>query len=155
IRLNCSDGTATQYQMDKSEWEFHEDSRVDAAVAPMRWRDSDLLRKYDLQAISTQEFLTDELIERFQITPGEELYFPGLFVKHPGNQSNIPILRTGTIAALPKEPVFTKRGLARGYLAELRSIGGHSGSPVFVHREGHEGYEINQLMPDKRPWRVF
>lgn len=37
------------------------------------------------------------------------------------------------MAALDEEPVLTKRGLIQAYLVEARSIGGLSGSPVFVN----------------------
>ncbi len=58
----------------------------------------------------------------------------GLFTEHYGNQQNLPIVRSGIIAAMPTEPLEdTTTGLEYyAYLAEVRSIGGLSGSPVFV-----------------------
>ena len=49
---------------------------------------------------------------------------------------NIPITRIGNIAAMPDEPVSTKLGPMDAYLVESRSIGGLSGSPVFVNTGG-------------------
>jgi hypothetical protein len=45
-------------------------------------------------------------------------------------------MRTGTIAAMPGELITTKLGDTTAYLAEARSIGGLSGSPVFTHLGG-------------------
>jgi hypothetical protein len=68
---------------------------------------------------------------------GELVYFPGLFSERPGVSKNIPVLRTGTIAALPEESFKTRVGGVEAYLIEARSIGGHSGSPVFVNQNGY------------------
>jgi hypothetical protein len=44
----------------------------------------------------------------------------------------MPIVRTGTIAAMPEERINSDFGLIDAYLVEARSINGLSGSPVFV-----------------------
>jgi hypothetical protein len=56
-------------------------------------------------------------------------------VHRAGKQRNIPIVRTGVIAAMPsQDEPFTRKGKQyHAYLAEMRSIGGLSGSPVFVY----------------------
>jgi hypothetical protein len=64
---------------------------------------------------------------------GDEVFLPGLFVNHTGTERNIPIVRIGNIAAMPDEPVESKIGPLDAYLVEARSIGGLSGSPVFVN----------------------
>jgi hypothetical protein len=51
-----------------------------------------------------------------------------------GKKENILIVRIGNLAMLPGEPVPTKLGDMDAYLIEARSIGGISGSPVFVRR---------------------
>jgi hypothetical protein len=61
-----------------------------------------------------------------------------LFVRHKGRERNIPILRTGTIASLPEEPVTLigadgKEREIKAYLVETHSVGGLSGSPVFAN----------------------
>ena len=45
---------------------------------------------------------------------------------------NLPIVRLGAIAAMPGEYIKTDWGCLRAYLIEARSIGGLSGSPVFI-----------------------
>jgi hypothetical protein len=57
-----------------------------------------------------------------------------LFANHYGKDRNIPIMRVGNIAAMPEEKVSVKDfGQVDAYLVEVRSIGGLSGSPVFVY----------------------
>ena len=56
----------------------------------------------------------------------------GLYTSQYGSVRNIPIARTGNVAAIPDEPVWTGRGFAAGYLVEARSIAGLSGSPAFL-----------------------
>ncbi|HUE74402.1 MAG TPA: hypothetical protein VMP01_26200 [Pirellulaceae bacterium] len=140
FRLNEKAGTSTWVRIPRGDWEFHEDDKIDAAIGRLHCLgDDDFVEKFDHSAVGEEMFLTQEAIEGLRIRPGENLFFPGLFCRFPGNQANLPILRTGTIAALPTEQTRTSRGLARVYLAELRSIGGHSGSPVFVHLD-HEAW---------------
>ena len=65
---------------------------------------------------------------------GDEVFISGLFSHHYGESRNIPIVRIGNLAALREEPVFTPSfGAMDAYLIEARSIGGLSGSPVFVN----------------------
>lgn len=63
---------------------------------------------------------------------GDEVFALGLFSAVPGNHSNMPIVRCGNIAMMPTEQVQTELGYTDVYLVEARSIGGMSGSPVFV-----------------------
>ena len=134
FRLNRQDGTYEWQKTGFADWEMHDDERVDVAVLSLNWSHEDTFNKFDHRAIGTDTFLTNELIESFKILPGENLFFPGLLVSHPGTRRNIPILRIGSIAAMPREPIATSSGMAMAYLAEIRSTGGHSGSPVFVDR---------------------
>jgi len=60
----------------------------------------------------------------------------GLFSRLAGTKQNVPIVRTGNLAMMPGEKVPTTFGEIDAYLIEARSIGGLSGSPVFV-RETH------------------
>jgi hypothetical protein len=81
------------------------------------------------------EMLADsQVLKSRGIGIGDELFAVGLFVQRAGSTRNIPIVRTGVIAAMPSkdEPFFRHGGEYHAYLAEMRSIGGLSGSPVFV-----------------------
>jgi hypothetical protein len=63
---------------------------------------------------------------------GDEVFVTGIFGHFVGNGRNHPIVRTGNIAMMPTEPIPTTRGMMDAYLIESRSLGGISGSPVFV-----------------------
>jgi hypothetical protein len=107
----------------------HPDPHVDAAVI-----------RLDLSSSSLKSWP----VERGCATPqslradgmglGDETFTIGLFSPHPGEAINEPIVRIGNLAAIPTEPVRTKNyGSVEAYLVETRSIGGFSGSPVFIH----------------------
>lgn len=130
------------------DWRFHPDSRVDLAAHYIpAWTP-----RYDHKFLSTKGFLTNEIIQKLRIGPGDELFFPGLVTKHPGIGRNQPIVRFGNIAAMPQEKVDTNLGYSHLYLADSRSIGGMSGSPVFSYlpsdREYHESVnDLDVLIP--------
>jgi len=65
---------------------------------------------------------------------GDDVLAVGLFTRREGTSRNIPIVRAGIIAAMPEESVYDAEAkeLFNGYLVEMRSISGLSGSPVFV-----------------------
>jgi hypothetical protein len=129
IRLNWKDGESRWAETDISSWYFHPTNpRVDVAVLRgLLPEDSDHL-VYPLSGI-----VTPAVIESEQLGHGSEVFLVGLFAHHSGQRRNIPIVRVGNIAALPEEPVETGIGSIDAYLIEARSIGGLSGSPVFVH----------------------
>ena len=76
--------------------------------------------------------MTEKVIKENEIEVGEEVFVTGLFSHHHGQSKNIPIVRVGNISAMPEEKIQTKEHLMDAYLIEARSIGGLSGSPVFV-----------------------
>jgi hypothetical protein len=128
LRLNFKDGNAYLVESDFKDWQSHPDeSEVDVAVLPFfDWHENE----YDHLIIHPTLFYNSA---RITIGTGDEVFLPGLFVNHYGRNRNIPIVRVGNIAAMPEEKVLTKAGLIDAYLVEARSIGGLSGSPVFVH----------------------
>src|SRR6185295_16646813 len=65
----------------------------------------------------------------------DDIYVVGLFAYRKGRHKNIPIVRSGIVAANPEGELIwdEDQGLwYTAYLIEVRSIGGLSGSPVFV-----------------------
>jgi hypothetical protein len=73
-----------------------------------------------------------------------------LFNSRGGTERNIPIVRAGVIAAMPGELIDDghAHGPFHAYLVELLSMGGLSGSPVFVHvREGPWHVHEPERMP--------
>lgn len=130
LRMNLNEGGTRDFRVEMDNWRFHEDTTFDAAVMPF------VIDQVacDHKAYPVDGFLTSELSERDQIGIGSDLFFVGLFKRHVPASKNVPILRVGNIAAMPEEPVHSGRGQAMLYLVESRSIGGLSGSPVFIYK---------------------
>src|SRR5437870_900956 len=127
IVVNSRDAGACLRPLPKH-WYYHPtDPSADVAVVPFP-----MTMEWDTLSVPTSQFLLPELMQRKQIGIGDEVFFPGLFTLAHGTKRNMPILRHGTIAMLPEEQIQTSSGYMDAYLIEARSIGGISGSPVFV-----------------------
>jgi hypothetical protein len=145
IRVNTKHGKVLDIRGTKDDrWWFHpiEPERVDVAVIPwMPPQTSDY--EVDAIAIPLRFFLDDKAIEENGIGPGDEVFMTGLFNKMTQQSRNLPIVRTGNVSLIPG-PGDLVPGLeiagngvdAEAYLVEARSIGGISGSPVFVRATG-------------------
>jgi len=141
IRINQKDKPSVILQSNLNQWKFHPSLSkptdkglyVDVAVLP--WPRSAQI--YDCLFIPSIGAVTTDVINSEGIGCGDEVFITGLFIPHFGLQRNLPIIRIGNIACMPDEPVQTKDyGRIEAYLVEARSIGGLSGSPVFVHLSG-------------------
>lgn len=155
-RFNRKEGSAATVPLvDNDQWIRYTSSAVDLAVCEY----SIDFNTYDCAAMRLQTFADDQTISRYGIGPGDELFTVGLFSLKEGRQRNIPIVRSGIIAAMPNqsEP-FTKDGEPYiAYLAEMRSIGGLSGSPVFVFID-HRNRLVPQsgiISPHQHDWSIF
>ncbi len=134
IRANKRNGTAVALKgLPSNPWWFHPTDRkhVDAAVtffAPAQ------LNELDIQHIPFNMFINHATLEVQHIGVGDEVFITGLFTKVTETAKNIPIVRTGTIAMIPGERIPFGDDFIDAYLIEARSIGGLSGSPVFVRQ---------------------
>ena len=129
VRINQLNGSVLHEHLPKTGWEVHPDKAVDIAVAPATVEEE----KYKISNVLLDRHpLTPEVIVEHDIGVGEDVITAGMFTRHIGLTSNRPIVRAGIISAMPNEPVETMRGPVIAYLVEVRSIGGLSGSPVFV-----------------------
>jgi len=128
FRLNTKD-EAIWLATDLCDWFYPDDPTIDVAVLPIKADQFNQGHK----CIPQSMFVTDEVLKNEAIGPGHDLFFPGLFVHHFGDARNLPIVRWGAIAAMPSERIRTRWNSINGILVEARSIGGLSGSPVFVH----------------------
>ena len=139
LRLNLRDGQVAIAKTPLEHWEVHPTDRsVDvAALQASPASDTDHL------AFSAEDFATEDFVKKEGVGLGDEVFLVGLFSEHYGKKRNIPIVRIGNIAAMPEEPVSVPGlGSIDAYLIEARSIGGLSGSPVFVNLGNvrvHEG----------------
>ena len=146
LRINLRNGHSQIFDIPSDKWIFHPDVARTVDVAVLRTAVSMLI--YDIAQVRLQrEMATDEVLTRWDIGIGDEVFFPGLFVHHSGQGQNLPIIRTGTIAAMRDEPIETGAGSISAYLVEARSIGGHSGSPVFVKMLAPRAYQKTSPRP--------
>jgi hypothetical protein len=130
IRENFPEGAKWLRSTNIDRWRTISDKTVDVAMLKIPidgdhagWPSGQLITKesakFDLKHIDL----------------GDEVFFPGMFWRHKGSARNIPIVRTGNIAALREEKIDTgddEYGPMDAYLVEVRSVGGLSGSPVFM-----------------------
>lgn len=125
-------------------WYFHEsDESVDVAV--LDWVPPTEL--IDCRSIPQDMFATDKAIGK-EFGIGDEVFITGLFGHHHGRRRNIPIIRIGNIAAMPEEKIAASCHWPEqeAYLIEARSLGGISGSPVFVHTLPYPSRRENKIV---------
>ena len=127
IRANTHDGTAKIINTERRWW-FSPLENIDLAFCPGRFS-PDL---YDILHVSMDNILTETSIRELQFSLGDDVFICGMYLSRIGETRNLPIVRTGTIAAMPSEMVRTSYGYHHVYLIEARSTGGLSGSPVFA-----------------------
>lgn len=141
IRLNTKLG-AYWYQTPTKDWLTHPaDSTIDVSVLRNVTLKPDAF-DHQFFPLSGSIGPTDKKGPGHRLGIGDELFLTGLFYQHAGNKRNIPIIRVGHLAAMNEEPVTASLGKdyyrdIDAYLIEGRSIGGLSGSPVFVYYEDY------------------
>lgn len=131
IRVNTTSGSTTTAISPISQWQYHSDSTVDAAV--ISWTPQQSI--FDYLPLPISMAVTSDVMVKHNIDAGDEVFLTGLFSNHYGQQKNLPIIRTGSIALISDEKIETNSpyGAMEAYLIEARSIGGLSGSPVFAY----------------------
>jgi hypothetical protein len=148
LGVNRKDGEPALIHADRVKWYFHpsEPKAVDAAVclfAPTNYAE------LDLQLITEHHFALKNKMPERGMGIGDEIAVVGLFTRFWGQKRLFPIVRTGNLAMLPTERVPARNFEPMDvYLAEGRSIGGLSGSPVFIRQtvnlmlKGEDGSDI-------------
>lgn len=153
MRANVKGGGFRDFEGKKDhKWCFHptEHDSTDVAVTSIPdVSDLDWVKLH-------HEFLLDEsLFAANGIGAGDDVFIIGLFNRMRGNSRNQPIVRTGNIALIPdpgERVPSVKIGInkyvdADAYLIEARSIGGVSGSPVFVRMTVREEVRVGFAQP--------
>jgi hypothetical protein len=130
VRINTKSGTAGWTSVGFDHWLLPDPgSSLDVALARVGIPDG-----ADHLLFPRSRILTASLVNELDIGVGEEVFITGLFAHHTGDLKNVPIVRVGNLASYPSEQIQAKGfGRMEAYLMEARSIGGLSGSPVFVH----------------------
>jgi Trypsin-like peptidase domain len=143
VRLDNHDGKAGVWRTKASDWKEHPGSSVDLCVYKCP---DEMAPLYPIMHIplplmaATEENLAKHIIA---LGVGDALFLTGLFENRIGDERNIPIIRVGTLSAMREEEIRWDKQLIDAYLVETHSIGGHSGSPVFVH--------YGSAMPQRTP----
>lgn len=143
VRLNTKAGDVDYKKTKLDRWQLHPDhsegrrqNYIDIAICNLvdykAWERTDI-GKFDFTFLDEEDLCSDDIIKKYSIGLGDEVVIPGLFHSHIGEVQNVPVIRTGNIAAMRGEPVPTSRGPMDAYLVEMRSIGGISGSPVLTN----------------------
>lgn len=126
FRLNTHAGKITTLGTKKSEWVIHPDGD-DIAVLPFAGYE-----QYKIWAIPQELFFNKATLNKYLFGVGDEVFMVGRFVGHEGRAKNLPSVRFGNISMVPEELVRYQNDEQEAFLVELRSIGGYSGSPVFI-----------------------
>jgi hypothetical protein len=129
IRLNRKQGDCGWMTVPTSAWFTHPtDPTLDVAVTKCGIPD-----ECDPLVIPYGMCVTDQVIHENEVNLGDEVFVVGLFRHHHGTRRNIPIVRVGNLASMGEERITTALGDMEAVLIEARSIGGLSGSPVFLN----------------------
>lgn len=137
IRANKKDGSLAEMKQEgPTQWWYHPTERDAVDAAAMLLPVNEVL-KLDFEMIHVSEFVDEEKITSRNLGIGDEVFIAGLFNNAKGVSKNIPIIRIGNVAMMPKEKIlFRTKNRPEQWLhadlLEARSIGGLSGSPVFI-----------------------
>jgi len=128
LLVNHREHGRTENRTRASDWLLHD--TADVAVLPLGGTDP----SFEVRVWPTHENVASELVVKEKnIGAGDDVFIAGLLTYHRGATRNLPVVRLGSIAAMPEDPVGLETGPDTVTLVEVRSIGGLSGSPVFVH----------------------
>ena len=79
--------------------------------------------------LSSALLANDEIIQKYEVQPGDELMVLGFPFGVESNESGFPILRSGRIASYPLIPTH----LTQSFLLDFEVFRGNSGGPVFIY----------------------
>ena len=149
LRLNTQSGYDF-YKIAADDWMKPDQSEKAVDIAACFWPFPGAFR---IKSVGVNQCATAEVVEREAVGVGLDIFLTGLFVEHHGRERNVPIVRVGNIASMPEESVSSRIGLMDAYLIETRSVGGLSGSPVFVQMGTHRPDAQYNLVrrPDNSP----
>jgi hypothetical protein len=137
-RVNLVSGGSHEMPADDVKWRYHPDSSVDLA-ATFLFLPGDV---FDHEYLDIEKSLVaPDVPPHKNVECGDLVHIVGLFRLHHGKQRNVAMVHTGHIAMLPNEnerlPIQDRQTgkvvEAVAYLAEVQTLEGLSGSPVFIH----------------------
>lgn len=133
LRVNLKNGSFDYVETMADDWFSNPDEPSDVAILSWSPPSTEI---YEITHIMSDMIQTENVKHFEKACVGDDVFIVGLFANHTGKKRNTPIVRAGNIAMLPdKDEKIENRyfGDMEAYLIESRSIGGLSGSPVYVH----------------------
>lgn len=134
IRINTEDGKSRFIDLGPEDWHFlRGGDDLSAADLSNEERAGDQVGHYRVDTL----IVDDMLIDRAEISVGEDVFMTGLYAEQHGGDRNTPAIRFGNLALLADEkaPIEQPNGNLRpSHLVDMRSRTGFSGSPVALYR---------------------
>jgi hypothetical protein len=127
IRMNTKDGKTDVFERTQKNWTCSSTDDLAVCAVP-----DSLFTVYSNKSVSFEQLLTEQQIFEHEIGPGDEVVAIGRFINHEGKQRNNPTVRFGFISQMPNEPIEYDGQHQESFLCEVKSIGGYSGSPVYL-----------------------
>jgi hypothetical protein len=148
IRMNREVGAPKEIPTVRKEWIFPANKYLDICAylfddnahqsdGELDYAKMNALGMFMLSHADKQKLGIPQGVPHYEVSLGEEVFVTGAFISRIGERKNIPIVRIGTIAAMPEEPVEFFSPTKPAYLVEIRSLGGLSGSPVLLNLRRH------------------
>lgn len=144
VRYAASDGAARVFETDDRQWHHHPDPNVDVSVLLMPITDASDAHAF---LIDVSTFITPSDLTNFDVRLGDDLCMVGRHINYDGKTTNNPTARFGYLCQFPLEKIKDDKGREfEAYLAQIPSLPGFSGSPVFLCQdESEKGMETNML----------
>jgi hypothetical protein len=128
ISVNTEYGSTTVLETDERTWSFHQNSDYDVAIHPVM-----MMPHYKMKFAPMDMLLTEADLENMDVRIGDDVALIGRFIDMDGKQMNTPTARFGHLAQMPGEPIVDDKGRSQPcFLAQVHSLPGFSGSPVFL-----------------------
>jgi len=147
VEMNTNQGISKRIELNnwypQNDWEDY-DSSVDIQISPFPEIDKEQLDYiafpdhafYRTDESSIKSSSPDEYPSHYGV--GSEVFVTGLYYFRTGRKRIQPIIRSGIISMMADEKMSSGTyGDMDAYLVEVVSLGGLSGSPVFVRKSGY------------------
>jgi len=143
IRLTTAAGETRVIGLNADDWILSPDDDLAVTRLPIN------ALGMPLESIPLGQFVDRGAVRDLDVGPGDDIFIVGRFGGHPGKSVNLPSVRFGTISMMPIERIRhpTIESIEQeSYLADLYTIRGYSGSPVFLWRGINTGEEQIRLL---------
>lgn len=130
LRINTVEGGIGIITSQRDSWWDHPDG-YDVSVLPIEMEGE----RFRWFSVGINKFITRDIVNDYQLGPGDDAFLIGRLVTPWGQQRNIPAVRFGNISMMadPNELVRGYGGVEQEcFFVDCRSLSGFSGSPVFV-----------------------